>query len=380
MALTRRENCLAVMNRDNPEWVVYYISYTPDLQRRVEESIEISDSVRHHAFPGATVTAPYERKEDASFLKKSLSKNFAQAFSKGLERDFSKYYADMELPEGTRIDDMGAAYIPGSRYHFEKKVHPMRNFTSPNEVEEYPWPQEPPYDDAYHEAMKKSAEDIKSRDLIAVGSVGHIFEQAWYLRGMDNLFADFILNEDLAAALLDKLTGFCIRRARAAGIAGADMIGTGDDVGMQKRMLMSPDEWRKWIKPRFASVIAAAREHKPDIHVKYHSDGFIEPIIPDLIEIGVTILNPIQPECMDPVKLKKQYGDRLAFDGTIGIQTTMPFGTPDDVDREVKRMIETVGEGGGLIIAPTHVLEPEVPLDNIRAFLDAVDRYGHYIV
>ncbi len=77
--------------------------------------------------------------------------------------------------------------------------------------------------------------------------------------------------------------------------------------------------------------------------------------------------------------LKKQYGDKLSFDGTIGIQTTMPFGTTDDVDREVKRMIETVGEGGGLIIAPTHVLEPEVPLENIMAFLNAVDRYGHYV-
>ena len=359
MAMTRRENCLAAMNRDNPEWIVYRISYTPDLQRRVQESIEIPDSVRQHYFPGAGVSAPYERKED--------------------NRDFSRYYADMDLPEGTRIDGMGAAYIPGSKYHFEKKVHPMRNFTSPKDVEEYPWPQEPPYDDAYYKAMKKSAENIKSRDLIAVGSGGSIFEATWYLRGMDNLFADFVLNEDLAAALLDKMTGFRIRSARAAGIAGADMIGTGDDVGMQNRMLMSPDDWRKWLKPRFASVIAAAREHKPDIHVKYHSDGFIEPIIPDLIEIGVTILNPIQPECMDPVKLKKQYGDRLTFDGTIGIQTTMPFGTPDDVDREVKRMIETVGKGGGLILAPTHVLEPEVPLDNIRAFLDAVDRYGHYV-
>ena len=359
MALTKRENALAVMNRDNPEWVVYHISYTPDLQRRVQENIKISDSVRHHSFPGVNVSAPYERKED--------------------KRDFSKYYADMELPEGASIDNLGIAHISGSQYHFEKRIHPMRNFTDPKEVEEYPWLQEPPYDDAYHEALKKSAENIKARDLIVVGSVGHIFESAWGLRGMENLFADFILNEDLAAVLLDAITGQRVRLARAAGIAGADMIHTGDDVGMQNRMLMSPDEWRKWIKPRYASVIAAAREHKPDIHVKYHSDGFIEPIIPDLIEIGVTILNPVQPECMDPVKLKKQYGDRLAFDGTIGIQTTMPFGTPDDVDREVKHMIETVGKGGGLIIAPTHVLEPEVPLDNIRMFFEAVDRYGHYV-
>ncbi|MBD3183281.1 hypothetical protein GF312_13375 [Candidatus Poribacteria bacterium] len=358
MALSRRENCLAVMNRNNPEWVVYHISYTPDLNKRVQENLTISDSVKKHAFPGAGVSAPYEVKED--------------------KRDFSKYYEDVELPEGTTIDGMGVAHAPGSKYHFNKYIFPMRNFKDPIEVEEYPWPQGPLYDDKYHQGMKKSADDIKSRDLIAVGNVGHIFEAAWYLRGMDNLFADFILNEDLAAALLDKITDTCLKRARAAGIAGADMIGTGDDVGMQNRMLMSPNEWRKWIKPRFASVIAAAKEHKPDIHVKYHSDGNIEPIIPDLIEIGVTILNPVQPECMDPVKLKEQYGDKLAFDGTIGIQTTMPFGTTEDVDATVKHMIETVGKDGGLIIAPTHVLEPEVPLENIMAFFNAVDEYGHY--
>jgi len=184
MALTRRENCLAIMNRDNPEWVVFHISYTPDLHRRVQESLKVPDSVWHHSFPGAGVSASYERRED--------------------NRDFSKYYADMKLPEGTRLDGMGVAHAPGSRYHFDKYIFPMRNFESPKEVEEYPWPQEPPYDDAYHEAMKKSAEDIKARDLVAVGSVGHIFEQAWYLRGMDNLFADFILNEDLAAPFWTK--------------------------------------------------------------------------------------------------------------------------------------------------------------------------------
>ncbi|MGQ9610270.1 MAG: uroporphyrinogen decarboxylase family protein [bacterium] len=359
MALTRRENCLAVMNRDNPEWIVYNISYTPDLDRRVRESLKVPDSVHQHAFPGASISAPYEVKED--------------------KRDFSKYYQDIKLPEGAFIDSMGIGHIPGSKYHFDKYIFPMRNFTNPKEVEEYPFPPEPPYDDAYHEALKKSADEIKTKDLIAVGNGGSIFETSWYLRGLDNLLADFVLNEDLASALLDTITERCVRSARAAGIAGADLLGTGDDVGMQNRMMMSPDEWRKWIKPRFAKVISAAREYNPKIHVKYHSDGYIEPIIPDLIEIGVTILNPVQPECMDPVKLKRLYGDKLSFDGTIGIQTTMPFGTPEDVYREVKRMIDTVGKGGGLIIAPTHVLEPEVPIENIKAFLEAVDKYGHYV-
>jgi len=125
-------------------------------------------------------------------------------------------------------------------------------------------------------------------------------------------------------------------------------------------------------------VIESAKEVNPDMLVYYHSDGYIEPIIPDLIEVGVNILNPVQPECMDPTKIKERYGDRLAFFGTIGIQTTMPHGTPEDVRKEVKTRIETVGRGGGLLIAPTHVLEPDVPWENILAFFDAVEEYGKY--
>ena len=101
-------------------------------------------------------------------------------------------------------------------------------------------------------------------------------------------------------------------------------------------------------------------------------------IIPELIEIGVDILNPVQPECMDPAEIKRQYGDRLSFSGTIGTQSTMPFGTPREVEATIRKRIETVGVGGGLLLAPTHVLEPDVSWENILAFLEAVDRWGWY--
>ncbi|MFQ5808864.1 MAG: uroporphyrinogen decarboxylase family protein, partial [Armatimonadota bacterium] len=146
--------------------------------------------------------------------------------------------------------------------------------------------------------------------------------------------------------------------------------------GMQDRLMMHPDTWREWLKPRLGKVIQAARDVNPDVHVFYHSDGNIESIIEDLIEVGVTVLNPVQPECMDPVELKKQYGDRLAFWGTIGTQSTMPFGTADDVRAAVKHMCETVGDGGGLVLAPTHVLEPDVPWENVAAFFEAAEEYG----
>jgi len=104
----------------------------------------------------------------------------------------------------------------------------------------------------------------------------------------------------------------------------------------------------------------------------------LQAIIPDLIEIGVDILNPVQPECMDPVHIKNQYGERLSFWGTIGTQTTLPFGTAEDVANVVKRNIETIGSGGGLLLAPTHMIEPDVPWENIEAFINAIKKYGAY--
>ena len=117
---------------------------------------------------------------------------------------------------------------------------------------------------------------------------------------------------------------------------------------------------------------------KPDILVTYHSDGDISAIIPELAEIGVDVLSPVQPECLDVGEVEGQYGDRLAFWGGMGIQTTMLFGSPDDVRAEVKHLIAILGDGGGYLIAPTHVLEPDVPWENIIAFFEAVEEYGSY--
>ena len=124
------------------------------------------------------------------------------------------------------------------------------------------------------------------------------------------------------------------------------------------------------MKPRWAKVYEAARRIKKDIQIWYHSDGNIMEVIPELIEIGVTILNPLQPECLDPVEVKALYGDKIVIDGTIGTQTIMPFGTADDVRIKVREMKEKLGYDGALILSPTHVLEPEVPIENVLAFVD----------
>jgi len=135
-------------------------------------------------------------------------------------------------------------------------------------------------------------------------------------------------------------------------------------------MLIAPEQWQQIFKPRMANFISTLREINPDIKIAYHSDGNIYQIIPDLIEIGVDVLNPIQPACMDPAKVKKDFGDKLCFWGTMDEQQTLPFGTPADVEREVKERLKTVGRGGGLIIGPTHHVQLDTPLENFWAMVN----------
>ena len=135
---------------------------------------------------------------------------------------------------------------------------------------------------------------------------------------------------------------------------------------------MSKSLWRKHLKTRWAKIYTAAREINPDIQIFYHSDGNIMEILEELIEIGVTILNPLQPECMDVPKAKKICEGRVVFSGTIGTQYLMSFGSAKDVRKEVRRVKREYGYDGGLIIEPTHGLEPEVPVENVLAFIETV--------
>ena len=152
-----------------------------------------------------------------------------------------------------------------------------------------------------------------------------------------------------------------------------DIIITGDDVAGQTGLLMNIETWREFLKPRLAATVRAAKAANPAPPFSIIPTATWSGSFPDLIEIGIDILNPVQPECMDPAAIKRQYGGRLSFWGTVSVQRTMPFGTPEDVAREVRARIREVACGGGLILAPAHVLNPEVPWENIVAFFEAAD-------
>ena len=227
------------------------------------------------------------------------------------------------------------------------------------------------------EGMEETIRKYQKNYVIIGNAVITIFERAWWLRGMEKFMEDMLLNKDYANALLDKTLHFNLTASKKLVEMGVEMIWFGDDVGMQTRMLISPEMWREFLKPRYAKLIHEVKSMNPQLFVAYHSDGYIEPIIDELIEIGVDVLNPIQPQCMEPTKMKQKYGKKLNFWGTIDVQHTLPFGTTEDVRQEVELRIKTVGRDGGLILGPAHYVQADVPLENIYAFYEAAKKYQY---
>jgi uroporphyrinogen decarboxylase len=249
----------------------------------------------------------------------------------------------------------------------------MLNLTDISELKAYPFPDITKPE--RHRRLESQVKAYHDRGLFVIGFMEWtIFEIAWHMRGMENLFADMAFNVEFADYLLEQVTQRRCFQARRYAEAGVDLLKIGDDLGTQITTLVSPEMYRKWFKPRHAAVIQAARAVRPDLQVCYHSDGNCWDIIPDLIEIGVTVLNPVQPECLDLAEVKREFGRDLRFWGGVGTQTTMPFGTPREVYETVQRNIDILGPTGYLP-CPTHVLEPEVPWENIEAYLNAVEQY-----
>lgn len=286
--------------------------------------------------------------------------------------DYSEYHPGYKDGEnGFTIDHIGCGHLNHGFHHFTEYISPLRNASSLQEILDYPIVSNASFLD---DEMRKACLTAHKNGVYAQVFVGHMYENAWQVRGYEEFLMDLLVQREWAEVLLDRFCDNNLRTAVAAASAGYDCIATGDDVANQNAMMFHPDVWRQVMKPRWAKVIAAARAVKPDIHVWYHSDGNIRDILDDLVEIGITILNPVQPECVDPAAIRKRFGKRLAFDGCVGTQTTFPFGTAQDMRRRVHELATALdAKHGGLMLSPTHILEPEVPPVNVKAFFESCD-------
>jgi len=288
--------------------------------------------------------------------------------------DWSIYYPDEKFNFGTEIDDFMVAHEPTPEsMHMTRMYHPMRDFDSLESFKEFPYPK---FIIENQIPLKTETEEIHAKNLAVTAFMQMtIWEEAWYMRSMEELMMDMITDDEKAVYHFDRITELAAVRAGAYAGAGVDILQLGDDIGMQSSPMMSIEFYRKWLKKRLALVIECAKKINPSIIIAYHSCGFITPFIPELIDAGVDVLNPVQPECMDFAEIHREFGKNISFWGTLGTQTTMPFGTPADIKNEVWRNLDIAGDAGGLLCAPTHLLEPEVPWKNIEAYIEACREY-----
>ncbi|MGA2512856.1 MAG: uroporphyrinogen decarboxylase family protein [Candidatus Limnocylindrales bacterium] len=280
------------------------------------------------------------------------------------------------------VDEWGIEWQrPAGGLYNEVAFNPLRELAS-EEVERYVWPDLA--DPGRFAGLREEALRIRDSGCAVVALPGvAAFEQTLLLRGMDAFLMDMAADRDFAEALLGT-----VARLMLSGMVGMlreagdliDVVVFADDLGSQDGLLISPAMYRALLKPLHAELIRTIKAHSP-AKVFMHSDGNVFPVIEDLIEVGVDILNPVQVsagDMGDTVRLKRRFGDRLSFCGAIDTRWALPRGTPEDVRREVRRRIADLGPGGGYILASVHCLQPDVPVENVLALFDEARVAGRY--
>ncbi|MHB1485377.1 MAG: uroporphyrinogen decarboxylase family protein [Saccharofermentanales bacterium] len=354
--ISDRDLLKATVQRKREERILYYAGFVGDCVKNVHEFYNVESD--------------YElAKQMGFFIHNNVSgvrKPDAPVY------DYKEYFKDVKIPENIKIEPDGILNLPGSNFHFTHLISPLRDVYSFDEILKFPIYKKPEYYD--FSTLKEQTEKIHSQDIVASAFIGRLFETSWPLRGYENMLADMLGEPEIVEYFLNMELEWNIEYTTQAVKAGVDIIYFGDDVGNQNGMTFSADMWRKMIKPKWDKIFSAAKKINPDVAIWYHSCGNVTDIISDLIDVGLDILNPIQPECMDIYGIQKKYGDKLSFDGGVGTQHLMPFGKPDEVAAEIKRLVEVFGENGGFILSPSHVLEPEVPMGNIDAFIKTAQK------
>jgi len=231
----------------------------------------------------------------------------------------------------------------------------------------FAWP-DPQAPHLLDEAARVIAAD-QGQHFIAPNFGFALFERAWSLRGFEKFSIDLALYQGFVIELLDRITDIQVALAQRFLLLGIDGGYFGDDYGAQKGMLFSPRAWRTLFKPRLARMFAVFRE--AGLPVILHSDGDIAQILPDLIEIGLTTLNPVQPEVLDLQWLKKTFGESLSFYGGVSTQTVLPYGTSGEVRQAAETAVRLLAsDSTGLLLAPSHRMTADIPLENVAALLD----------
>ena len=273
-------------------------------------------------------------------------------------------------PETEFTDGFGITWKRNGPYNNVIR-HPLSGMDA-RQIEAYPFPN--PHNGERYERLEFLISGYGDRYFIGSDVSGVLFEPACHLRGMEEFMLDLGENSEEASLILDKLTEFCIAVSIESLWRGVDWIWMGDDLGSQQGMLMSPSMWRKHFKPRMKRIIDEVRAVRPGVPIAYHSCGSISPIIADLIEIGINVLNPIQESAanMDQAAIKRDFGDRLVLMCGLDTQTFMRTAEPEEIYAKTREITKRLGKGGGYIFAVSHHIQGDIPDAAIEAMLRAL--------
>jgi uroporphyrinogen decarboxylase len=282
------------------------------------------------------------------------------------------------LPDGSYVDVWGVTRSPVKNEndtYMEISGYPLQEIASVDELENYVFPDIEWFDfSVIPEQIEAHNQDGEYALILANGG---IFESSWYMRGFEDMLADLLADKEYACLLLNKVTDFFsgyYRKGLEAAGGRIDLAFTADDIGGQSDLLMSLPLWEEMIKPchkRLNKII-----HEYGAKVVYHSDGAVMKAVDGLIDMGIDVLEALQFDAagMNPAELKDNYGDKLCFHGGVSVQSTLPLGTPEEVEAEVKERIRVLGRNGGYILASSHAIQGGTPTENIYAFLKAAGR------
>lgn len=329
----------------------------------IEEEIEIWDTVGQLAKPSETVL------------------ELVGADVRGIRVGGSAYSPDL-LSARELVDRWGTVWQrPESGLCFNIANYPLQQATR-SDLERYPWPDgtSPDLVNGLGERARYLHEETSYAVLGEIS--GHIFERAQMLRGFDTLLYDMAADRGFVEELFDRILAVEVDTASTFLDAVGrylDIIAFKDDIAMQSGPVISPQMFQEMIKPRMGKLIEIIRS-KTQAKLWFHSCGSVYYAIPDLIELGVEILNPVQVQAvdMDTARLKRKFGENLAFWGGVDTQHVLPFGAPEDVRAEVRRRISDLGPGGGYVLASVHNIEADVPGENTWAMYQTAHQFGRY--
>ncbi|MBP9015493.1 MAG: hypothetical protein KBH15_03205 [Candidatus Atribacteria bacterium] len=285
------------------------------------------------------------------------------------------------VDERTYFNEFGIKYhMPEGGLYYDMIEHPLAG-KNIEELRDYEWPD--PAKTMNLSGVREKAKNLKeSNEYLLVGDMidTGIFEPCWYLRGFENFLVDLLIDVDFVTTLLEGMYNYQLKKyslfLQEVG-EFLDVIFVGDDLATAESVIMSPKTYREIIKPYHQEYFKNLKKMAPQAQLLYHSCGSIFSFIPDLIEVGVDILNPVQVSAqnMDTKTLKEKFGEELSFWGAIDTTRVLPQGTEEEVKREVRKRIDDLGPEG-YVLTSVHDIQPDVPPENIVAMFEEAKKYG----